>query len=402
MDVFFERSSPSSSAEAPSERLGSSRSGTSRLRDFHFIKFRPADIPVWLNASRERLLRAPRPLRLRLRCQIQKRCRSASGCIASLHNPRLTDAVHSLQAGKTVDISRVASEYTDLLPPSALPRLLRSLRLSPPSRPAACRLAAAAAAHRAAVVVIVGSVGGAGSYRHCQLQYRYVRIAVGSIAIAIYRELRQRLIYAIYTGCAVIGDFETFDDSRLSAKLRPYGLFFLAARHSEQAPSALARCVRFASVVCEGLCTPSVVHTHYGQQRPCSAKGQCGQQRPFRRPQAAKSALLGLLCSSMSAEPPPKSRDKWKKVCETESAKAASDSHQFIPRPQGDERPGTFLRSTGSAVRRALDITRNCVTAAQSPPTKPKPLHNRSLCRRKLLFVFLLLDVRPARTYSNG
>ena len=30
---------------------------------------RPADIPVWLATSRERLLRAPRPLRLRLRCQ---------------------------------------------------------------------------------------------------------------------------------------------------------------------------------------------------------------------------------------------------------------------------------------------------------------------------------------------
>ena len=89
----YKRSSPSSSAKAASERLGSSRSGTSRLRDFHFIKFRPAGIPVWLNASRERLLRAPRPLRLRLRCQKKIRCRSASGCVAALHNPRLTDAV---------------------------------------------------------------------------------------------------------------------------------------------------------------------------------------------------------------------------------------------------------------------------------------------------------------------
>ena len=131
-------SSPSSSAEAPEERLGSSRCGTSRLRDFLFIKFRPADIPVWLNASRERLLRAPRPLRLRLRCQIQKRCRSASGCVASLHNPRLTDAVHSLQAGKTVDILRCAAESTDLLPPSALLRPLRGLQLP---RPPALRLA---------------------------------------------------------------------------------------------------------------------------------------------------------------------------------------------------------------------------------------------------------------------
>ena len=64
-----------------------------------------------------------------------------------------TDLVYWLQAGKTVDISRYASESTDLLPPSALPRLLRSLRLFPPSRPAAGRLPAAAG-HRAAVVVL--------------------------------------------------------------------------------------------------------------------------------------------------------------------------------------------------------------------------------------------------------
>ena len=51
-------------------------SGLSPLPDLHFIEFRPADIPVWLVASRERLLRAPRPLRLRLRCQREKRCRS--------------------------------------------------------------------------------------------------------------------------------------------------------------------------------------------------------------------------------------------------------------------------------------------------------------------------------------
>lgn len=67
-------------------------SGLSPLRDFHSIKFRPADIPVWLNASRERLLRAPRPLRLRLRCQREKRCRW-------------------LQAGKTVVVVRFASKF---------------------------------------------------------------------------------------------------------------------------------------------------------------------------------------------------------------------------------------------------------------------------------------------------
>ena len=41
-----------------------------------------------------------------------------------------TDLVYWLQAGKTVDILRCAAKSTDLLPPSALPRLLRSLRLA--------------------------------------------------------------------------------------------------------------------------------------------------------------------------------------------------------------------------------------------------------------------------------
>ena len=66
--------------------------------------------------------------------------------------------VHLLQAGKTVDILRCATKSIDLLTPSALPRLLRSLRLSPPTRPAGCRLPAAAG-HRAAVVDIADSDG---------------------------------------------------------------------------------------------------------------------------------------------------------------------------------------------------------------------------------------------------
>ena len=69
-----------------------------------------------------------------------------------------TDPVYWLQAGKTVDILRCAAESTDLLPPSSLPRLLRSLRLSPPSRPAGCRLPAAAG-HRAAVVDCIAYAG---------------------------------------------------------------------------------------------------------------------------------------------------------------------------------------------------------------------------------------------------
>ena len=46
-----------------------------------------------------------------------------------------TDPSHWLQAGKTVDISRCASESTDLLPPSALPRSL-PLPAAMPTRPA--------------------------------------------------------------------------------------------------------------------------------------------------------------------------------------------------------------------------------------------------------------------------
>ena len=85
------RSRSCSSAGAPSHHLGSSLRHTSRGYDFHFIKFRPTDIHVWLTASRERLLRAPRPLHLRLRCHNGKRCRSAADCSAALHNRQLTD-----------------------------------------------------------------------------------------------------------------------------------------------------------------------------------------------------------------------------------------------------------------------------------------------------------------------
>src|SRR5574344_1402804 len=67
-DNIDKRSNPSSSASATSERLGSSPCGTSCLRDFHFIEFRPADFHNCRSVSYERLLRAPQHLRLRLRC----------------------------------------------------------------------------------------------------------------------------------------------------------------------------------------------------------------------------------------------------------------------------------------------------------------------------------------------
>ena len=61
---------------------------------------------------------------------------------------------------------------------------------------------------------------------------------------------------------------------------------------------------------------------------------------------AAKTTLLGYISSSMSAEPPPKSRIKGEKVCETESARAASDSHLFMPPTlRGDERQRPHFKS---------------------------------------------------------
>ena len=72
-----------------------------------------------------------------------------------------TDAVYSLLTGKTVDISRQAAESTDLLSAFSTASASR-LRLSPPTRPAAGRLAADAA-HRAAGVDI-GDIGGGDGY----------------------------------------------------------------------------------------------------------------------------------------------------------------------------------------------------------------------------------------------
>ena len=137
----------------------------------------------------------------------------------------------------------------------------------------------------------------------------------------------------------------------------------------------------FPSVVCEGRCKASVVEHSLRPEAfvQCEGDNEVSGGR-FVGNKAAKTTLLGYISSSMSAQPPPKSRDKWNKVCSQQPGKPVSSLHPFIPQPQGDERPGTYLRRNISEVRRALDITRNCVTAAQSQPTKPKPLHNRSLC----------------------
>ena len=96
-----------------------------------------------------------------------------------------TDLVHWLQAGKTVDILRYAAESTDLLPPSALPRLLRSLRLFPPSRPAGCRLPAVTG-HRAAVVVLrIHRDNSADSVGYFQSERRWLLDGLTSIGVPL-------------------------------------------------------------------------------------------------------------------------------------------------------------------------------------------------------------------------
>ena len=106
------RSRSCSSADATSHHLGSSLRHTSRGYDFHFIKFRPADIPVWPAASRERLFRAPRPrlillhisqcLQARHRLPLWQRSRRRSGRGARSSLSRLALSQTGMSAGRNL------------------------------------------------------------------------------------------------------------------------------------------------------------------------------------------------------------------------------------------------------------------------------------------------------------
>ena len=198
-----------------------------------------------------------------------------------------------------------------MLPPSALLRPHSRPEASPPTRPAAGRLPAAAGHRAAGVDLDAGSIGGNGSYSVCVLYQESRCIAILSIGTYAIGDTLLYVKKASYSYTA-IGDFETFDDSRLSAKF-----CVLPVRRSVQ-----------------GLRCPQSLRP--GPSVRCEGKEKAVSGGRFVGNKAAKTTLLGLLCSSMSAEPPPKSRDKGIEVCETESAKAASDSHPFIPQPQGD------------------------------------------------------------------
>ena len=112
--------------------------------------------------------------------------------------------------------------------------------------------------------------------------------------------------YSSNGGIGTIGDFETFDDSRLRRN--------------------------FASVVCECQCKPSVVEHSLRATTSVRCEGDnavsCGRFVCYK---AAKTTLLGLLCSSMLAQPLPKSRDKWNKVCSQQPGKPVSSLHPTCP-----------------------------------------------------------------------
>ena len=121
---------------------------------------------------------------------------------------------------------------TDLLPPYALPRSLRSLRLFPPARPAAGRLPAGAG-HLAAVVVLrIHRDNSADSVGCHQSERRLLLDGLTPIGIPLpYIKTKERSLSIHSIGA--IEDLETFDYSRLRRNL--------------------------ASVVCEGRCKAFVV-----------------------------------------------------------------------------------------------------------------------------------------------
>ena len=122
---------------------------------------------------------------------------------------------------------------TDLLPPSALPRSLRSLRLFPPAPPAAGRLPAGAG-HRAAVVILrIHRDNSTDSVGYHQSEWRWPLDGLTPIGVPLpYIKTTTERSLSIYS-IGAIEDLETFDYSRLRRNIE--------------------------SVICEGQCKAFVV-----------------------------------------------------------------------------------------------------------------------------------------------
>ena len=157
---------------------------------------------------------------------------------------------------------------TDLLPPSALPRSLRSLRLFPPARPAAGRLPVGAG-HRAAVVILLIHRDDSADSIGChQSERRWVLGCLTAIGVSIpYLKTRERYpsIYSI----GAIEDLETFDYSPLRGNFGPTGS--------------------------TGSACPSLSSTHYGPQRPCSARVTQRSVAVEKPPQGRHFHLAGVI-----------------------------------------------------------------------------------------------------------
>ena len=157
---------------------------------------------------------------------------------------------------------------TDLLPPSALPRSLRSLRLFPPARPAAGRLPAGAG-HLAAVVVLrIHRDNSADSWGLHQSERQRVLGYLTSIRVTLlYIKTTERSL-SIYS-IGAIEDLETFDYSPLRGNFGPTSA--------------------------AGSARPSLSSTHYGLQRQCSAKVTRRSAAVEKPPQGRHFHLAGVI-----------------------------------------------------------------------------------------------------------
>ena len=152
--------------------------------------------------------------------------------------------------------------------------------------PVAGRLPAGAG-HRATVVVVDDCRINASADSVLYVLVHQVRecLTIRGIGISAIGVI---LLYGgkVYCSYSAIWDFETIFNSRLTAKFCLGGV-----RRSLQALRCPQSLRAGPFVQCEG--TKAV---------------SCGRSGGNK---AAKTTLLGLLCSSMSAEPPPKRRGKW-------------------------------------------------------------------------------------------
>ena len=134
-----------------------------------------------------------------------------------------TDAVYSLQAGKTVDISRQAAVSTDLLSAFSTASATLWPAAAPPTRPAAGRLAAVAAHRATGEDVDAGNIAEGTEYAAYVPYQESGDIAIHCIGTCTIGVI---LLYGRKTCCfySAIREIETIDDSRLTARFSVSGM----------------------------------------------------------------------------------------------------------------------------------------------------------------------------------